>query len=342
MLQARSLRTQNAIVNIALLAGVIWAGAFAVGAAPAKGQSLVRLDPALDQIVAADAKLELISDDFEHGDGPSTEGPVWMRQPQSSDGGYLLFTDSRRTQITRWSPSAGLSQAYDLKKLLGDLEPGRSSSSGIALDPQGRVVFCSSGKHAVVRIEADGKPTILAQTYNGKRIDNPNDLTIKSNGAIYFTDNAREETRQMPPTVYLLKDGKLTALITDLVSPNGITMSPDGKVLYVNDIRPRKVYRYDVLPDDTVANGRLFIDMSGHKEPGSNDGMKTDQQGNLYDSGPGGVWIISPQGKHLGTIVTPDRITNLGFGGTDGKTLFLTAHASLFRIRLKAAGELRP
>jgi gluconolactonase len=229
-----------------------------------------------------------------------------------------------------------------LKNLLGDLEAGRSSSSGIALDPRGRVVFCSSGKHAVVRIEADGRPTILAQTHNGKRIDNPNDLTIKSNGSIYFTDNAREETRQLPPTVYLLKDGKLTALITDLVSPNGITMSPDGKVLYVNDIRPRKVYRYDVLPDDTVANGRLFIDMSGHKEPGSNDGMKTDQRGNLYDSGPGGVWIISPQGKHLGTILTPDRITNLGFGGPDGKTLFLTAHASLFRIRLKAAGQLRP
>ena len=321
---------------------ILWLGAFALCLQQAPAQTIVKLDPALERIVAADAKLELISDDFEHGDGPSTEGPVWVRDSKAPDGGYLLFTDSRRTQITRWSPSTGLSQAHDLKKLLGELEAGRSSSSGIALDPQGRVVFCSSAKHAVVRIETDGKPTILAHTFNGKRIDNPNDLTIKANGSMYFTDNAREETRQMPPTVYLLKNGKLTALITDLVSPNGITLSPDEKVLYVNDIRPRKVYRYDVLPDDTIADGRLFIDMSGRTEPGSNDGMKTDNHGNLLNSGPGGVWILSPEGKHLGTILTPDRITNLGFGGPDGKTLFLTAHASLFRIRLNAAGHLRP
>jgi gluconolactonase len=142
----------------------------------------------------------------------------------------------------------------------------------------------------------------------------------------------------VPPAVYLIKDGRMTEIISGLVSPNGITLSPDGKVLYVNDIRPRKVYRYDVLPDDTVANGRIFIDMIGHTEEGSNDGMKTDLNGNLYDSGPGGVWIISPEGKHLGTIRTPERLTNLAFGGPDGRTLFMTGHEMLFYIRVKVAG----
>lgn len=301
-------------------------------------RSVVQLDPALDAIVGLDAKLELLSDDFPQTSRPSTEGPVWIDSSEEPDGGYFLFTDSRRSRIAKWSTRAGLTGAYDLQEMLGELDPARSSSSGLAVDPQGRVVFCSSGRHAVVRIEQDGTPTILAESYDGKRLDNPNDLTIAADGSIYFTDNAREETREMPPAVYLLKDGDLTPLITDLIAPNGITLSPDGKVLYVNDIRPRKMYRYEVQPDGSVANGRLFVDMSGREVPGGNDGMRTDRNGNLYSSGPGGVWIISPDGKHLGTILTPDRITNLTFGGEDGKTLFMTAHASIFRIQLRASG----
>jgi gluconolactonase len=245
-------------------------------------------------------------------------------------------------QISKWSPSAGVSQAYDLKALLGEMDAAASTSSGIALDPQGRVVFCSSAKHAVVRIEKDGKATILAQLIDGKQLQRPNDLVIKSNGSIYFTDNSRDETGQMPPTVYLIKDGKTVPIITNLTSPNGITLSPDEKTLYVNDIRPRKVYRYDVQADDTVANGSLFVDMGGFKERGSNDGMKTDSKGNLYNTGPGGVWILAPTGKLLGTIRTEDGITNLGFGGKDGKTLFMTGHASLWQIQLKTPGQVRP
>ena len=302
-------------------------------------RSVVQLDPALDAIVDPEAKLELLSDDFPHTSRPSTEGPVWIDSSEEPDGGYFLFTDSRRSRIAKWSTRTGLTGAYDLQEMLGELDPARSSSSGLAVDPQGRVVFCSSGRHAVVRIEQDGTPTILAESYDGKRLDNPNDLTIAADGSIYFTDNAREETREMPPAVYLLKDGDLTPLITDLTTPNGITLSPDGKVLYVNDIRPRKMYRYEVQPDGSVANGRLFVDMSGREVPGGNDGMRTDRNGNLYSSGPGGVWIISPDGNHLGTILTPDRITNLTFGGEDGKTLFMTAHASIFRIQLRASGR---
>jgi len=329
-------------VNKILLVIAVWAGLVAAAMTPALGQSVLKLDPALDAIIAEDATVEVISDDFEHGDGPSTEGPVWVRDAQSAEGGYLLFTDRRRIQITKWSSGTGLTQAYDLQKLLGVMGDDPSPSSGIALDPQGRVVFCSSAMHAVVRIELDGTITILAQMVDGKQLNRPNDLTIKSNGSIYFTDNSRDETGQMPPTVYLIKDGKTTAVVNGLTSPNGITLSQDEKTLYVNDIRPRKVYRYDVLPDDSVANGSLFVDMGGFKEAGSNDGMKTDVQGNLYNTGPGGLWILSPAGKLLGTIRTPDRITNLGFGGPAGKTLFLTGHASLSRIELKIAGQLRP
>ena len=324
------------------LAILLLAWIYAVAVSPVKGQIVLKLDPTLDSLIAENARLELISDKFVHGDGPATEGPVWMRVTQSIDGGYLLFSDRRRTQITRWSPSTGLSQEYDLEEMLGNVDKDRSPSSGIALDPQGRVVFCSSAKHAVVRIEKDGTITILAQMVDGKRLNNPNDLTIKENGSIYFTDNSRDKTGPMPPTVYLIKDGKTTAIIKGLISPNGITLSPDGKVLYVNDIRVRKVYRYHILPDDTVTNGSLFVDQGGLKEIGSNDGMKTDIHGNLYNSGPGGVWILSPHGKLLGTIRTPDKITNLNFGGANGKTLFLTAHASLFRIQLNVSGQLRP
>ena len=328
----------NKILHTFLTLSVV----LAITVSPAQGQSVLKLDPLLDSIISEDAKVELISDDFEHGSGPSTEGPVWVRDRQSPEGGYLLFSDRRRTQITKWSPSSGLAQAYDLNKVLGDFDADASPSSGIALDPEGRVVFCSSAKHAVVRIEKDGKTTILAQMVDGKQLQRPNDLVIKSNGSIYFTDNSRDQTGQMPPTVYLIKDGETTPIIEGLVGPNGITMSPDEKVLYVNDIRVRKVYRYDVLDDDTVANGRLFVDQGGFKEIGSNDGIKTDIHGNVYNTGPGGVWILSPLGKLLGTIRTPDRITNLGFGGPDGKTLFLTGHATLFRVQMKTAGQLRP
>ena len=311
-------------------------------AAMVQAQSVLKLDPLLDSIIAEDAEAELLSDDFEHGDGPSTEGPVWVRDNQSPDGGYLLFSDRRRTQIAKWSPSSGLVQGYDLNKVLGEFDADASPSSGIALDPQGRVVFCSSAKHAVVRIEKDGSTTILARMVDGKQLQRPNDLVIKSNGSIYFTDNSRDPTGQMPPTVYLIKDGKVTPIINGLIGPNGITLSPDEKVLYVNDIRVRKVYRYDVLDDDTVANGRLFADQGGFKEVGSNDGIKTDIHGNVYNTGPGGIWIIAPSGKLLGTVRVPDRVTNLGFGGADGKTLFLTGHASLYRLQLKTEGLLRP
>lgn len=305
--------------------------------ASAGAQTIERLDPALDALIAPDAKLEMIVD---LGEGGSVEGPTWIADAASPDGGYFAFSNRGPRQIAKWSQKSGLGVAYDLQKLLPDMEKESSASSGIAVDPEGRLVFCSGATHSIVRIEKDGKPTVLAHLTDGHPLHRPNDLTIKANGSIYFTDNSRDETGKVPPAVYLIKDGKLTQIIKskEINGPNGITLSPDGKVLYVNNSPTRSVYRYDVLADDTVANGRLLIDMSGRKEEGTTDGIRTDSLGNIYNTGPGGLWIISPEGKHIGTIRTPERLTNLAFGGADGKTLFLTGHQMLFYIQVQVGG----
>jgi len=318
-----------------LFSVLVWSviAAFTVASA----QQIERLDPALDALIAPDARLEMVID---LGAGGSVEGPIWASDANAPDGGYFLFSNRVPRLISRWSPNTELATAYDLQKLLPDMEADSSSSSGTAIDPEGRLVFCSGAAHSVVRIEKDGTATVLAHLTNGLPLHRPNDLTIKANGSIFFTDNSRDETGKVPPAVYLLKDGKMTQIIKggDITGPNGITLSPDGKVLYVNNSPTRSVYRYDVLPDDTVANGRLLIDMSVRKEEGTADGMKTDIHGNLYNTGPGGLWIISPEGKHLGTLRTPERLTNVAFGGRDGKTLFLTGHQMLFYIQMKTAG----
>jgi gluconolactonase len=302
-----------------------------------QGQTIERLDPALDALIAADAKLELIID---LGEGASVEGGVWKEDASSPDSGYFLFSNRGPRQISRWSPTTELAMAHDLQKLLPDMEAESSSSSGTALDPEGRLVFCAGASHSVIRIEPDGTPTVLAHLTNGLPLHRPNDIVIKNNGSIFFTDNSRDETGKVPPAVYLIKDDKMTQIIKGggISGPNGITLSPDGKVLYVNNSPTGSVYRYDVLADDAVANEKLFIDMSGRKEEGTTDGIKTDANGNIYNTGPGGVWIISPEGKHLGTIRTPERLTNLAFGGKDGKTLFLAGHQMLFHIQVKVGG----
>jgi len=195
-----------------------------------------------------------------------------------------------------------------------------------------------------VRIEKDGKRTVVADRYEGKRLSRPNDLVLKSNGAIYFTDPrpANNPTIELPTSgVFLAKNGTVKLLLDDYRTPNGLAFSPDEKYLYVNDTQRSLIMRYDVQPDDTLGNGRVFMDMSSDKTPGNPDGMKVDARGNVYCTGPGGVWIISPEGKHLGTILVPEpRATNMNFGDADGKTLYITDRRSLGRIRLKVQGAL--
>jgi gluconolactonase len=313
-----------------------------------RGSSIVKLDPALDAIVSANAKVEVLKDDY----FGIAEGPVWIKDGQS---GYLIFSDIGANNIYKRTPDGKLSvflektgwTGTDTTSLVGLISGfnGRIytvafGSNGIALDPQGRLLWCAQGDRAVIRQEKDGKRTVVADRYEGKRFSRPNDLVIKSDGAIYITDprgNNRPGLELDFSGVFLVKDGKVTLLEKDY-SPNGITFSPDEKYLYVNG--GGKVYRYDVRPDDTLANRREFIDMTSDKTPGGTDGMKVDMRGNVFSSGPGGVWIMSPEGKHLGTILAPEGggVTNLAFGDADGKTLYLTVRRTLARIRLNTTG----
>jgi gluconolactonase len=317
-------------------------------------QTVSRLDPALDAIVARDAKVERVATGFGF-----TEGPVWVRK-----GGFLIFSDIPANVIHRVNPADGTVSVFldktgftgaDASDVGGEQTNAKGErifligSNGVTVDPQGRVAFNAMGDRQVVRVEPDGRRTVLASRFEGKRLNSTNDLVFKRNGSLYFTDppsglrRRNEDPKKELPFngVFLLKDGKLQLLTRDLVNPNGIALSPDEKVLYVNSSADRKIFRFDVRPDDTIADGRLIVDMSAEKAPGVPDGMKVDERGNLYSTGAGGIWVMSPEGKHLGTLVFPEQPANLAFGDADGRTLYVTARSSVYRIRLNVPG-VRP
>ncbi len=315
---------------------------------------VARLDPALDDIVPANAKVEKVAGNFGF-----SEGPVWVRS-----GGFLIFSDIPANVINKWNPADGKVSVFldksgftgpDATGVGGEQTNAQGAtiyligSNGVTLDPQGRVTFNAMGDRQVVRVEADGRRTVLASQFEGKRLNSTNDLVYKRNGSLYFTDPPSglrqrndDPKKELPFNgVYLLKGGKLQLLAKDLANPNGIALSPDEKILYVNSSADRKIFRFDVQADDTVTNGRLIVDMSAEKLPGNPDGMKVDEKGNLYSTGAGGIWVMSPQGKHLGTLVFPEQPANLAFGDADGKTLYVTARSSVYRIRLNVPG-VRP
>jgi gluconolactonase len=323
---------------------------------------VVRMDPALDEIISADAKLETLGEHF-----GLTEGPVWVQEGRV---GYLLFSDCAANVIYKWAPNAPLSvfleksgyTGTDVSNVGDQTVSGRLAilligSNGLALDAQKRLIITAMTDRNVTRLEKDGTRTLLADRYQGKRFSGPNDLAVKSDGSVYFTDSvfgmrggAKSPARELPYNgVFRIKDGVVTLLLTDEQNPaefpNGIVFSPDEKYLYLT-AGFGKTMRYEVQPDGTIKNGKLFI-------PAGNDGMKVDKKGNLYAVnavGPGEVWIASPEGKHLGTLELPQvtgepkpRIcaTNLAFGDEDYKTLYITSCTHLFRVRLKAEG-IRP
>ena len=218
-------------------------------------------------------------------------------------GGYLLFSNKPERLINKWTPDGKLSVYLNLAEVAHIADAKASLSSGTTMDREGRLVYCSPGERTIVRIEPDGKRSIVADRYQSKRLSHPNDLE----------------------------------------HPNGIAVSPDEKFLYINDSAKQQVWRFDIQPDDSAINGRVWLDMSSDKTPGIPDGMRVDKKGNVYDAGPGGIWIVSPEGKHIGTLLipAPDRPTNLAFGDSDGKTLYLTNHMSLYRVRLNIEG-VRP
>jgi gluconolactonase len=228
-------------------------------------------------------------------------------------------------------------------------EYGQPGSNGLAIDREGRLTINEHGNRRVTRVERTGALTVLADRYDDKRLNSPNDLVYRSDGSLYFTDppfglpKFFEDPRKETPFsgVYRWADGQLQLVSTDLTGPNGLALSPDERYLYVGnwDEKRKIVMRYETRPDGTLANGVLFFDMTGAPGEDAIDGMKVDLEGNLYVSGPGGIWILSSTGKHLGTIVAPEHPHNFAWGGVDGKTLYLTAQTGLYRIRLGIAGK---
>jgi gluconolactonase len=320
---------------------------------------VVRLDPAMDTIVPLTATLELLAEGF-----LLTEGPVWRGD------GHLLFSDLEGDLIYTWRPDRWVPSGivgslmpdglytWMKKRRISEYRvrngyirkkrPAYSFPNGLALDKEGRLTMCEHGHRRVTRLEKDGSVTVLADRYEGHRLNSPNDLVYRSDGSLYFTDppfglpqTFHDSGKELPFSgVFSLSQGKLRLLSVDLSGPNGLAFSPDEKYLYVtnSDADQRVVMRYDANADGTLSNGIVFYDMTFAPGRGGLDGMKIDQHGNLYVTGPGGIWVLSPNGKHLGTIKGPKQPANIAWGDDDGKTLFLTAQTELQRIRLNVAG----
>ena len=303
-----------------------------------------RIDPRINAIVAPNAKLFKVAEGFQF-----TEGPVWDRQH-----GRLLFSDPNHNTIYQYSPAGMLSvfrekSGYDGADIATYTQPG---SNGLTLDSRGRLTINEHGRHRVTRLEPDGTLTVLADRYQGKRLNSPNDLVYRSDGSLYFTDppfglpgffsDSRKELAYSG--VFRWKSGRLQQLTAQLRGPNGIVFSPDERFLYVSNWDPeaKTVTRFPVQADGALGAGQTFIDLT-KQIPGEEalDGMKTDVQGHLYLSAPGGVWIFDADGTHLGTIAAPKAVHNFAWGGEDGRTLYLCARSALYRIDLLVQG-VRP
>lgn len=302
------------------------------------------LDESLNTIIPAGAKIEKVADGFSF-----TEGPVWHPD------GYLLFSDPNTNTIYRYNPqnhnvTVYMSHSGYTGPDIG--EYGQPGSNGLTIDKEGRLIIDQHGNRRVIRIEKKGPVTVLADRIDGKKFNSPNDIVYKSDGTVYFTDppyglpaffdDKRKELGYSG--VFMIRDGKVQVVSKDLGGPNGIAFSPDEKYLYITnwDIRDihhtKTLWQYEVNTDGTLKNGKIFFDWNFTEDEEALDGIKVDKQGNLFVSAPGGVWILSANGKLLGKIVTPERPANMAWGD-DGKTLYLTAHSSLYKIRVNTGGK---
>jgi gluconolactonase len=294
---------------------------------------------AIDKIVPANPKVFKLAEGFQF-----TEGPVWVRE-----GSYLLFSDPNANRIYKYTSDGQLSvfrenSGYSGSDIAEYRQPG---SNGLTLDPQGRLTINQHGNRRVLLIDGD-KETVLADRLEGKRLNSPNDLVYRSDGTLFFTDPpfGLPKFHQDPRKelsfegVFSLHNGKLRAVSKDMTGPNGLALSPDEKYLYVGnwDEKKKVVYRYTVTPDGNLENGKIFFDMTSAPGEDAIDGVKVDSAGNVYISGPGGLWVVSPAGEHLGTIHLPMHPHNMAWGDDDRKTLYMTARSGLYRIRLNVAG----
>jgi gluconolactonase len=304
---------------------------------------VVRLDPAIDEIVPPNPKIFKLAEGFQF-----TEGPVWVR-----DGSYLLFSDPNANRIYKYTAEGQLSVFKEKSGYEGAdvAEYGQPGSNGMTLDPKGRLTIDEHGNRRVVRVEPTGATTVLADKFEGKRLNSPNDLVYRSDGGLFFTDPPfglpkffDDRRKELPFSgVFSLVKGKLRLATKELTGPNGIAFSPDERYLYVGnwDEKRKVVMRYEVGLDGVLSHGSVFFDMTAAPGEDAIDGMKVDQKGNLYVSGPGGLWILSAEGRHLGTIIGPKHPHNFNWGDADGRTLYLCAQSSLYRIKLGVAG-VRP
>jgi gluconolactonase len=312
-----------------------------------------RLDPSVDRIIPAGAQLERVATGFTW-----LEGPVWVNDS-------IFFADIPANTIHTWNPNTGVTtflhpSGYQGSTPYGGHEPG---SNGMTLDSRGRLTAAGHAQRDVYRFDSldpKGPITVLADTYKGKRLNSPNDVVYKSDGSVYFTDppyglrtqNDADPAKELQvngvyriPHAFGQKAGApparaaLQLVVSDLTRPNGIAFSPDEKYLYVNNSEPKKIWmRYTVQQDGTLAEPKLLYDATGDKRQGGPDGMKVDREGNIYSAGPAGVWIFSPEGKPLATLLIPERVANVAWAGPDHKTLYICASTSLYRVHLKIAG----
>jgi len=333
--------TQHSLSRRHLLAMSAAAGTLAIGggyrhAEAQAAKRIERLDPALDAIIDASEPIVDLATNL--GGTANVEGPLWWKE-----GGYLLF---RGTDLKRWKYAPG--------QPISVFKENTNAANGITRDPQGRLVACEAATRRVAREERDGTMTVVASSFQGRRLNFPNDIVVKSDGAIYFTDPWAGPAANVPPGefdltfagVYRVSPdlGTLSLLVNDFLTPNGIAFSPDESVLYVNDTARRHIRAFDVAPNGTLARqtDRVFADLSG-PEPGAPDGMKVDSAGNVFCGGAGGIYILDPKGKKLGRIVHGYMNTsNIAFGGDDWKTVYFCTRASLGSFKVKIAGEPVP
>lgn len=336
---------RTSAVSIALMASMLNSPREAQSPSDAAPR-IERLDPALDRLIAPDAAVEVLAEGYDW-----SEGPVWVK-----DGGFLVFSDVPRNVIFRWKQGEGAREWLKPSGYTGREPRGAElGSNGLTIDADGRLVICQHGDRRVARMDAPtSKPapkfTTVADRFEGARFNSPNDLVFHSNGDLYFTDPpyglvkqfedpAREMTYQ--GVFRRGRQGDITLVTRDMTRPNGIAFSPDEKKLYVAQSDPAApVWRvFDAVADGSFKSSRVFFDASALSKTrkGLPDGMKVDVAGNLFATGPGGVLVLSPEGKHLGTILTGQATGNCAFGD-DGRTLYITADMYLMRVRLRTKG----
>ncbi len=330
-------------VLLALLFGL--RGPVALGQEARPVPLLVSNGPAFDAIVPPGTAIEILAEGFDW-----SEGPVWM----SEDGGFLLFSDVPRNTVYRWREGAGI-DVYLRPSGYTGLTPraGEPGSNGLVRDPEGRLVLMQHGDRRAARLMSDcWSFETLADRFEGKRFNSPNDAVYDQAGNLYFTDppyglpkNVNDPGKELDfQGVYRLSaGGELTVLTRELSRPNGIAVAPDQKTLYVANSDPQQAIwkAYPLSADGSLGDGHVVFDATawvGRERPGLPDGMKVDAAGNLFATGPGGVHLFSPDGTHLGTIRTGVATANCGFGN-DGSTLYITADAYLMRLRVNTKGQ---